>query len=43
VVIAALNFSTQAAVKIEKAEGTCLSIEELLKKNPRGTGVRILR
>jgi len=43
VVIAALNFSSQAAAKIEKAEGTCLTIEELLKKNPTGNGVRILR
>ncbi|MDD1671290.1 MAG: 50S ribosomal protein L18e [Methanomicrobiales archaeon] len=43
VVIAALNFSAGAAAKIEKAEGTCLTIEELLKKNPKGNGIRILR
>jgi len=43
VVVAALNFSSSAAEKIEKARGTCLTIEELLKKNPKGNGVRILR
>jgi large subunit ribosomal protein L18e len=43
VVVAALNFSSSAAEKIEKAKGTCLTIEELLKKNPTGNGVRILR
>ena len=43
VIIAALNFSAGAAAKIEKAEGTCLTIEELLKKNPKGNGLRILR
>jgi large subunit ribosomal protein L18e len=43
VVVAALNFSSSAADKIEKAKGTCLTIEELLKKNPKGNGVRILR
>ena len=43
VVVAALNFSSSAAEKIEKAKGTCLTIEELLRKNPKGNGVRILR
>ncbi|HUK93375.1 MAG TPA: 50S ribosomal protein L18e, partial [Methanomicrobiales archaeon] len=43
VVVAALNFSSSATDKIEKAKGTCLTIEELLKKNPKGNGVRILR
>jgi len=43
VVVAALTFSSSAAAKIEGAKGTCLTIEELLKKNPKGNGVRILR
>ena len=43
VVVAALNFSSSATDKIEKARGTCLTIEELLKKNPKGNGVRIIR
>ena len=36
-------FTPEDLEKIEKAKGTCLTIEELLKKNPKGNGVRILR
>ncbi|NLX48456.1 MAG: 50S ribosomal protein L18e [Methanospirillum sp.] len=41
--VAALNFSAQAADKITEAKGTCMTIEELLNDNPKGSRVRILR
>ena len=40
--VAAWRFSKGAKEKIEKAGGKCLSIEELVKENPRGSGVKIL-
>jgi len=42
VTVSALAFSRQAIKKIEKAKGKCLSYKELLKKNPKGTRVRII-
>jgi large subunit ribosomal protein L18e len=39
--VAALSFSTEAEEKIG-ANGTCMSIEELMKKDPKGSKVRIL-
>jgi large subunit ribosomal protein L18e len=41
VTVAALRFSGSARTRIEKAGGTCLSIEELYEKNPKGKDVRI--
>jgi large subunit ribosomal protein L18e len=41
--IAALNFSESASEKIRKAEGECMSIEQLISANPKGSKVRILR
>lgn len=41
--VAALNFSGAAAEKIQAAEGTCMTIEDLVKANPEGKLVRILR
>jgi len=41
--IAALNFSESATSKIRDAKGQCMTIEQLLKDNPKGSGVRILR
>ena len=41
--VAALNFSAQATDKITSANGTCMTIEELLNDNPKGSRVRILR
>jgi large subunit ribosomal protein L18e len=41
--VAALNFSEAAVSKITGANGTCMSIEELLRDNPKGSRVRILR
>lgn len=40
--IAAWDFSQQAKEKIKKAGGKCLTISELIKKNPKGENVRIL-
>jgi len=41
--VAALNFSASATSKIMDAKGQCMSIEQLLKDNPKGSGIRILR
>ena len=43
VTVAAFKFSTSARLKIEQAGGECLSLPMLIEKNPRGSGVRILR
>ena len=40
--IAAFDFSGSAKSQIEKAKGKCLSINELLKQNPKAKDVRIL-
>jgi large subunit ribosomal protein L18e len=40
--VAAFAFSEQAKAKILKAKGKCLSIQELVKKNPKGTNVKIM-
>jgi large subunit ribosomal protein L18e len=41
--VAALNFSEAAVSKITGANGTCMSIEQLVRDNPKGSRVRILR
>ncbi|NYT20421.1 MAG: 50S ribosomal protein L18e [Methanomicrobiales archaeon] len=41
--VAALNFSQSASEKIRKADGECMSIEDLITTNPKGSRVRILR
>jgi large subunit ribosomal protein L18e len=43
VTIAALNFSVSASEKIREANGACMSIEELVSANPKGSRVRVLR
>jgi len=40
--VAAFSFSDQARFKILRAKGKCLSILELMEKNPKGTNVKIL-
>lgn len=40
--VAAFNFSASAKTKIKEVGGEPISIEELLKINPSGKGVRIL-
>ncbi len=41
--IAAEAFSNTAQVKIKKAGGLCLTIEELIERNPKGSQVRIIK
>lgn len=43
VTVAALNFSDAATSKIVGASGECMSIEDLVAKNPKGSHIRILR
>jgi large subunit ribosomal protein L18e len=40
--VGALKFSASAEEKIKKAGGKCLSIEEMIEKHPKGSGVRII-
>jgi len=40
--IAAWRFSGAAAEKIKKANGEALTIEELVKKNPKGSKIKIM-
>lgn len=40
--VAAFTFSQSAQTKILKAKGKCLSLSELMKKNPKGTDVKII-
>jgi len=40
--VVALNFSKIAQEKIEKSGGECISISNILEKNPKGTNIRIL-
>lgn len=41
--IGALSFSREAERKITMAGGKCMTIEEIVKENPRGTNLRIFR
>ncbi len=43
VTVAALSFSQGAKEKITNAGGKCISFEELLKENPKGSSVKIMR
>ncbi|MFQ6068567.1 MAG: 50S ribosomal protein L18e [Candidatus Bathyarchaeia archaeon] len=42
VTVAAFAFSAKAKEKIRKAKGKCLTFPELVKKNPRGSNVKIV-
>ena len=42
ITIAAWDFSAQAVEKINKAKGTCMTIQDLVKKNPKPSEVRII-
>lgn len=42
ITVAAFSFSDSAKKIITDAKGKCISIEELLKTNPKGKNVRIL-
>ena len=41
--VAALDFSEAAVSKITGANGTCMTIEDLVRDNPKGSRIRILR
>jgi len=43
VIVAALGFSDGAREKITKKGGSCLNIEDLVKENPNGSGVKIMQ
>lgn len=40
--IAALNFSKTAQEKIERSGGECISISEIIEKNPKGSNIKIV-
>jgi large subunit ribosomal protein L18e len=42
VTVSALDFSKEAERKIKGTDGKCLAIEELMKENPKGSGIKIL-
>lgn len=42
VTVAAHSFSASAVEKIKKAGGSCMSIEEIVERNPKGSGVRLM-
>ena len=42
VCVAAFAFSASARRKIEAAGGECISIRELVERNPKGSGVKIM-
>jgi len=43
ITVAAFAFSAKAKEKITKAKGKCLTLPEMLKKNPSGSKVKIIR
>jgi large subunit ribosomal protein L18e len=43
VVVGAFSFSSSARSKIEASGGSALSIEEFLKKYPKGSGVKLVK
>jgi large subunit ribosomal protein L18e len=42
ITVAAFAFSQKAKEKIKKARGKCLSIFELVKKNPKGSNIKMI-
>jgi large subunit ribosomal protein L18e len=42
VTVIAFAFSERATAKIRKAKGKCLTFSESIKKNPKGSGVKII-
>lgn len=42
VIVAAFSFSEKAKEKIKAAKGKCLSFFDLVKKNPKGSNVKII-
>lgn len=42
ITVAAFSFSKSAKEKITATKGKCLSFDELIKKNPKGSNVKII-
>ena len=42
ITVAAFAFSAKAREKIRRAKGKCLSLFELVKKNPKGSNIKII-
>ena len=42
ITISAWNFSEKARQKVTEVGGSCLSIEELMKKYPKGSNIRVM-
>ena len=40
--VVAFKFSAQAQEKIESAGGECISIDEIIETNPKGSNIRII-
>ncbi|MBR2665491.1 uL15 family ribosomal protein, partial [Methanobrevibacter sp.] len=40
--VVALKFSAKAEEKIANAGGECISIEEIMESNPKGSNIRIM-
>ena len=40
--VVALKFSAKAQEKIESAGGECISIDEIIETNPKGSNIRII-
>ena len=40
--VVALKFSAKAQQKIESAGGECISIDEIIETNPKGSNIRII-
>ena len=43
ITVAALDFSKEAKDKILNAGGKCLTIDDLLKTNPKGAKIKLMR
>ncbi len=43
VTVAAYNFSITAMEKIKGLGGKCLTIEQIMEENPKGSGIKILQ
>ena len=42
ILLAAYTFSEDCKEKVKKAKGECISIQELMKRNPEGKNVKII-
>ncbi|HDI06778.1 MAG TPA: 50S ribosomal protein L18e [Candidatus Bathyarchaeota archaeon] len=40
--VAAFSFSEKAKEKIRKVRGSCLTFQQLVKKNPKGSNVKVI-